>query len=127
MKCGLILMILILSGENLKSQIISNSNWKGTLLIPDAVDVKFTFKKDTLYITAGAGEEVGTVFFTQQKDTLGIKKNSGPSPCMEQSQGRCRIERFENGNKSRLHGISDECEGRIGVFTLNPLERIREK
>ena len=127
MKCGLILMIIILSGEILKSQTISNSNWKGTLLIPDAVDVKFTFKKDTLIITTETNQEVGTVFFSYRNDTLMIRKISGPSPCPEQSQGIYRIEWLENGNKFRLHGISDECEGRIGVFTTNPFERIHDK
>ena len=127
MKCGLILMIIILSGDNLKSQTISNSYWKGTLLIPNAVDVKFTFKKDTLYITNESSSEVGTLVFTQRNDTLVIKKVSGPSPCPEQAQGIYRIEWLENGNKIRLHGISDECEGCIGVFTVNPFERVRDK
>ena len=127
MKCGLILMIIILSSGNLKSQTISNSNWKGTLLIPYAVDVKFTFKKDTLYITTETGQEVGTLLFTQRNDTLMIRKISGSSPCPEQTQGIYRIEWSEKGNKFRLHGISDECEGRIGVFTLNPFERIHGK
>lgn len=127
MKCGLILIITILSSENLTSQTISNSNWKGTLLIPDAVDVKFTFKKDTLYITTETSQEVGTLVFTQRNDTLMIRKISGPSPCPEQSEGFYLIEWFENGNKFRLHGISDECEGRIGVFTVNPFERVRDK
>ena len=106
---------------------ISNTKWKGVFLIPHAVDVTLDFKKDTLYITTGTSEEVGSIFFTQQKDTLMIKKISGPSPCAEQAQGRYRIEWFENGNKFRLHGISDECDGRIGVFTVNPFERIRDK
>ena len=106
---------------------ISNSKWKGVFLIPHAVDVNFTFKKDTLYITTGTSEEVGTIFFTQQKDTLMIRKISGPSPCTEEAEGRYRIEWLENGNKFRLHGISDECDGRIGVFTVNPFERIRDK
>ena len=124
MKCVLILIIIILCSENLKSQAISNSNWKATLMIPDAVYVKFIFKKDTLFITTETNQEVGTIFFSQQNDTLMIRKISGPSPCPEQAQGIYRIEWLENGNKFRLHGISDECEGRIGVFTLHPFERI---
>ena len=92
MKCGLILMILILSGDNLKSKTISNSNWRGTLLIPDAVDVKCTFKKDTANLTMEAGQEVGTLVFSQRNDTLIVRKVSGPGPCSEQVQGICRIE-----------------------------------
>ena len=77
MKCGVILTIIILFSGNLKSQTISNSNWKGTLLIPGAVDVKFTFKKDTLIITTETNQEVGTVFFSYRNDTLLIRKISG--------------------------------------------------
>ncbi len=106
---------------------VNNSKWKGVFLIPHAVDVILDFKKDTLYITTVASDEVGTIFFTQQNDTLMIKKISGPSPCPEQAQGKYRIEWFENGNKFRLHGISEECDGRTGVFTTNPFERINNK
>ena len=73
------------------------------------------------------GGEVGTNFFTQRNDTLMTGKTSGSSPCPKQAQGIYRIEWLENGNKFRLHGISDECEVRIGVFTLNPIERIPDK
>jgi hypothetical protein len=109
------------------SQTISSSKWKGTLLIPDAVDVNLTFKKDTLYITNQNNQEVGTIFFTQRNDTIMIRKVSGPSPCPEQAEGLYKIDWMENGNKFRLYGIADECEGRIGVFTINTFQRIRDK
>ena len=78
-------------------------------------------------MTTETSGEVGTNFFIQRNDTLMIRKISGSSPCPEQAQGSYLIEWFENGNKFRLHGINDECEGRIGVFTINPFERIRDK
>jgi len=106
---------------------LSKTKWQGTLLIPGAVDVTLNFSKDTLYITGENGEEVGTILFIQQKDTLMIRKISGPSPCPEQAQGIYRIEWFDNGNHLRLHGISDECEGRIGVFTVNPFKKVQNK
>ena len=127
MKSIIIISIAILFAGDAGSQTISNTTWKGTLLIPDAVDVKFTFKKDTLYITNEASQELGTIFFTQQKDTLTIRKISGSSPCPIEAEGMYLIEWLDNGKEFRLHGISDECEGRIGVFTANPFERIREK
>lgn len=120
-----VLVLVTIHSSGQKS--LSNTTWKGIFLIPQAVDVMLDFKKDTLYITAGTSEEVGTIFFTQQKDTLMIKKISGPSPCTEQTQGKYRIEWFDNGDKFRLHGISDECEGRIEVFTINQFERVRHK
>lgn len=127
MKCGLFLIIMILFSENLTSQTISNTKWKATLLIPHAVDVSFNFTKDTLYMTTETGGEVGINFFTQKNDTLLIRKIAGSSPCPEQAQGIYRIEWLENGNKFRLYGITDECEGRIGVFTVNPFERTHDK
>ena len=124
--CGLIMIIMLLGIPGM-TQAIANSKWKATLLIPHSVDVNFTFKKDTLYMATESGGEVGTNFFIQRNDTLMIRKISGSSPCPVHAQGMYRIEWFENGNKVRLHGISDECEGRIGVLTLNPFERIRDK
>jgi len=118
---------MILLGKCISAQTIANSKWKGIFLMPHAVDLKFNFKKDTLYITTETSEEIGTIFFIQQNDTLIIRKISGPSPCPEEAQGSYLIEWFENGNKFRLHGIRDECEGRIGVFTVNPFEKIRDK
>ena len=121
----LLFAILTFFTVNLFAQAsVIDTKWKGTLLIPHAVDVTLTFKKDTLYITTESNEEIGTIFFTWRNDTLNIRKISGPSPCPEQAQGSYRIEWLENGNRFRLHGISDECEGRIGVFTLNTFERI---
>jgi len=127
MKILIIAFVQFIAIYSFAQNSINNSKWKGVFLIPHAVDVTLDFKKYTLYITTGTSEEVGIIFFTQQKDTLMIKKIAGPSPCTEQAQGRYRIEWFENGNKFRLHGISDECEGRIGVFTVNPFERVRDK
>ena len=127
MKAYILMIVMILLGIPAMSQTIANTKWKATLLIPQAVDVNFTFKKDTLYMTTEISGELGTNFFIQRNDTLTIRKISGSSPCPVQAQGMYRIEWFENGNKFRLHGISDECEGRIGVFTVNPFERIRDK
>ena len=127
MKILIIVTLQFLAISLFAQNSISNTKWKATLLIPHAVDVNFTFKKDTLYMTTESNEEVGKNFFIQRNDTLMIRKISGASPCPEQAQGIYRIEWLENGNKFRLHGISDECEGRIGVFTVNPFERVRNK
>ena len=78
-------------------------------------------------MTTETSGEVGTNYFIQRNDTLIIRKISGSSPCPEQAQGIYKIEWLENGNKFRLYGITDECEGRIGVFTVNGFERINNK
>ena len=103
---------------------LANSQWKSIMLMPDAVDVKFIFKKDTLFIISEPISVIGTIFFSQQNDTLLIRKISGPSPCPEDARGMYRIQWIEKGKKFRLQPISDECEGRIGPFTLYPFDRI---
>ena len=106
---------------------LSNTKWKGVFLIPHAVDVTLNFKKDTLYLEDEKGQQFGTLVFSHRNDTLVIIKISGTSPCPEQSMGSYRIEWLENGEKFLLHAISDECEGRAGVYTTNPYKRIPGK
>ena len=111
------------SGQNL----LSNTKWKGVFLIPHAVDVVLDFKKDTLYLEDEKGQQFGILLFSHRSDTLVITKISGTSPCPEQSQGWYRVEWLEKGDKFLLHVIGDECEGRAGVYTTNPFERISNK
>ena len=106
---------------------LSNTKWKGIFLIPHAVDVTLNFKKDTLYLEDEKGQQFGTLVFSHRNDTLVIIKISGTSPCPEQSTGSYRIEWLEKGEKFLLHAISDECEGRAGVYTTNHFERIHQK
>ncbi|HEX3165404.1 MAG TPA: hypothetical protein VHQ93_04040 [Chitinophagaceae bacterium] len=70
-------------------------------------------------------EEIGTFIFSQRGDTLTIRKIWGSGPCPEESQGVYRIEWIDKNKKIQLHGISDECEGRIGVYTTYAFERLR--
>ena len=111
------------SGQNS----LSNTKWKGIFLIPHAVDVTLNFKKDTLYLEGEKGQQFGMLVFFNRSDTLIITKISGTSPCPEQSEGWYRIEWLEKGRKFLLHVIRDECEGRAGVYTTNPFERISNK
>ena len=126
MRLYILITATILLGIPGISQTIANSKWKGVFLIPDAVDVILDFKKDTLYLTI-EGQRLGTLIFSHRNDTLMITKISGTSPCPEQSTGLYRIEWLKKGEKFWLHGISDECEGRIGTYTTNPYERIHDK
>ena len=60
-----VLVLVTIHSSGQKS--LSNTTWKGIFLIPQAVDVMLDFKKDTLYITAGTSEEVGTIFLLSKK------------------------------------------------------------
>ena len=127
MKKNIILGCLLFSSLATISQIqLANSKWKGVFLIPHAVDVIMDFKKDSLYLTIETGQRLGTLIFSHRNDTLMITKISGTSPCPEQSTGLYRIEWLKKEEKFLLHGISDECEGRMGTFTTNPFERIQQ-
>ena len=118
-------LILLVFPANTQS--IANSKWKGVFLIPHAVDVTLHFKKDTLYLEDEKGQQLGTLVFAHRTDTLMITKISGTSPCPDQSTGWYRVEWFEKGKKFLLHVISDECEGRAGVYTTNSFQRISDK
>ena len=122
-----IVFVIFLAVQSFAQNAISNSKWKSIFLIPHAVDVILDFKKDTLYLIIEPDQRLGTLTFSHRNDTLTITKISGTSPCPEQSTGLYRIEWLEKGEKFLLHGISDECEGRIGIFTTNPYERIHDK
>lgn len=118
-------LYLIFGVSSFAQNSLSNTKWKGIMLIPAATDVVLNFKKDSLFLATETGEEIGTLIFSQRGDTLTIRKIWGSSPCPEESQGVYRIEWIEKYIKIQLHGISDECEGRIGVYTTYAFERLR--
>ena len=120
------LLLLLISVTSPAQNSLSNTTWKGVMLIPGATDVRLNFKKDSLFLTTEAGQEIGTLIYSQHGDTLTIKKVWGSSPCPEESQGVYRIEWIEKDKKIQLHGISDECDGRIGVYTTPTFERLRK-
>jgi hypothetical protein len=127
MKIVIISAFVLLNIHTIAQNSLSNTKWKGVFLIPHAVDVILNFKKDTLYLEDEKGELFGTLVFSHRSDTLMITKVSGSSPCPEQSKGSYRIEWLATGEKFLLHAISEECEGRAGVYTVNPFVRIRSK
>lgn len=118
------LLLLVIAVGSRAQNSLSNTKWKGVMLIPGATDVRLNFKKDSLFLTTEAGQEIGTLIYSQRGDTLTIRKIWGSSPCPEESQGVYRIEWIEKDKKIQLHGISDECEGRIGVYTTYAFERL---
>jgi hypothetical protein len=124
MKILIIFLFVFVTATSTAQNSLSNTKWKGTMLIPDAVNVHFSFKKDTLYLTNDTGEEVETLLYSVQNDSLNISKISGSSPCPEQAQGLYHIEWLDNKKKIQLHAIRDECEGRMGVFTLYPIVKM---
>jgi hypothetical protein len=120
-----ITFFLVIAVDSSAQNSLSNTTWKGVMLIPGATDVRLNFKKDSLFLTTEAGQEIGALIYSQHGDTLTIRKVAGSSPCPEETQGVYHIEWLEKDKKFRLHGISDECEGRIGVYTTNPFTRIQ--
>lgn len=118
-------LLLLIAARTSAQNSLTNTSWKGLMLIPGATDVRLNFKKDSLFLTTEAGQEIGTLIYSQRGDTLIIRKIWGSSPCPEESQGVYRIEWIEKDKKIQLHGISDECEGRIGVYTTYAFERLR--
>ena len=127
MKMPILVAFALMAVNSTAQNSLANAKWKGVMLIPHAVDVVLNFKKDTLYLEDEKKQQFGTLTFSQQNDTLMITKISGTSPCPEQSTGFYRIEWLKKGEKFLLRAISDECEGRAGVYTTNPYERLHDK
>jgi len=91
---------------------ISNTKWKGHIEIPQALDIIFEFKNDSLIVTSAEGRELGAMFFAQTKDTLKIRKISSQGPCNNTTEGIYILKWTDSDDKLLLYPISDNCKQR---------------
>jgi len=102
-----------------------NSKWKPQTESPR---IKYLeFKKDSLSILFTSGREAEVMNFSQNHDSLVVKKISGTSACAIGVEGWYRIEWLINDEKFLLHKISDDCSGRALGFTSNSFEKIHNE
>jgi len=96
---------------------VSNTKWKGQIQVPQTLDIVLEFRNDTLIASSAEGMELESMFFSQSKDTLKLRKLNGQSPCDYITEGLYRLEWADNGGKVILHMIKDDCDARAGSIT----------
>jgi hypothetical protein len=108
-----------------QTQII-NTKWKAQTAVPRTADIDLEFSKDTFKINGPSGRGIEIMLFSQQNDSLYIRKVSGPSPCPGATEAWYRIEWLENGEKFLLHLLGDSCTRRAnGIKSIRINNRIR--
>jgi len=92
---------------------LANTSWRGTLLVPDAMNGVLSFSKDSL--TASINYEVvETNHYRVNGDTLFLTKLSGSSPCG--SEEASYIYSIKD-DVLYLKLVKDACEIRSGAFS----------
>lgn len=96
---------------------ISNTSWDAHTTIPQSVDLRLEFARDSFSIYRRNGRLAETSFFSQRNDSLFIRKLWGVSPCSSGYEAWYKIEWLENGTKFILHNLSDTCRQRSNSWT----------
>jgi cell wall-associated protease len=110
---ALFIIVFSLVGVNLWSQtLLSNTKWKGRIENPQALDIIFEFRNDSLIVSSAEGIELEVMFFSQAKDTLKLRKLNGQSPCNYTTEGIYILNWTDSGEKLLLYPISDNCKAR---------------
>ena len=96
---------------------INNTRWDAHASIPQSIDVRLEFARDSFSIYRLNGKLAETSYFSQKSDSLFIRKLWGVSPCSSGYEAWYRIEWLDNGNKFILHNLSDTCRQRSNSWT----------
>ena len=100
---------------------IRDTRWKGVVLSSNDVRVVFTFRNDTLLITAeNEAVPLETMRYDQTGDTLRLQKLAGQTPCGTGIAGLYRLAYSNNGEGFTLQPISDDCVERQNLFESKP-------
>ena len=86
---------------------IINTRWDAHTTIPQSLDLRLEFAKDSFSVYRLNGKLAETSYFLQKNDSLFIRKLWGVSPYSSGYEACYKIEWPDNGNKFILHNISD--------------------
>jgi hypothetical protein len=118
MKLLIITALLHCLTFNASAQIsIADTRWDARTTIPQSIDLKLEFSRDSFSIYRLNGKLAETSYFLQKNDSLFIRKLWGVSPCSSGYEAWYNIEWLENGNKFILHSLSDTCRQRANSWT----------
>jgi len=111
-----LLFVLFVATANAQ---LTDTKWRNTMNIPDAIETILHFKKDTVSLSiAGDGSLVETMSYTISKDTLKLTKLSGMSPCSDTIVGIYKIEIKDD--KMTIVPLIDDCVERFNAFKADP-------
>jgi hypothetical protein len=108
------LFVAVFTGTMAQAQ-LTNTKWKNTMMIPEAVEVYLDFAKDTVkMLVVQDAALVETMSYTIQNDTLTLIKLSGLSPCDTDAVGKYKLEIKED--RLTILPIKDDCPDRSAAF-----------
>ncbi len=107
-------LVIMFITFNVQAQ-LSNTKWKTTLQLDEAIDVIFKFSADTLDVTnVGDNSEIEAMNYTVQDTVLTMRKLYGQSDCDTSAVGTYSFK--VNGDELWLKLISDDCSDRSNVI-----------
>lgn len=96
---------------------VINSKWRGHIESPQSLDIIFDFRKDTVIVNSAEGAELEVMSYSQNKDTVRLRKLNGTSPCDYSAEGTYHIQWLDSGEKLVFHAIKDDCDDRAKAIT----------
>ena len=103
---------------------LAGTRWKGKLNIPNPTEVIFIYLDTVANVTTVSGLPVESCSYKVNADTIIFKKLNGGSPCPVNSM--FTVQYAIKDDKMRIIPLTEECEGRKGSFTSEPLVRIKD-
>lgn len=103
---------------------LAGTKWKGKVNIPNPTDVIFIFKDTVADVTTMSGLPVESCSYKINGDTIIFKKLNGGSPCPVNSM--FTVQFAVKDDKMTIIPLTDDCEGRKGSFTSEPLVKMKD-
>ena len=105
---------------------LANTQWKGTVHIPDEHTVLWQFDKDTVkvfFTDNSEAPEIMTYKEDQDKKTVTITKISGGSPCANGTVGVYTYDLADD--KLKMKPSQEPCDGRAGAVAGAVYSRVK--
>jgi len=114
---GLLVMFSVFYFSQQKSNLLTNTEWKGTANIPVAVEVNFKFGTDSVDLVYQGNVVEKMKFGFTNLGELTLLKLEGNSPCNSQDVGiyKYKIDK----DVLTLTSVNDKCEDRKTAFDGN--------
>jgi hypothetical protein len=102
---------------------LTNTRWKGQMMIPSPNEVILDFRIDTVYLFVLPDSQlVETMIYSRKDSIITLTKVSGHSPCDETQVGKYQV----SWKDDNLHMLptNDPCESRFNAFIDAPWTKL---